>query len=238
MPRTGTRSRPGWLLTKPLLTTIEAINAGGDREALLKPWTGFGRHVFGAGEHNDVNMICWFGKDFAAWNGHCPPQVYEEKWICLMMPCKHGSRIHEACGSALCSHYASVIQWHEIDKDRRILERYRKARASITDRAAAITAGSCREFHFAERCGKLIPVRTRRSTTAQGGPHERHDVSSPLHVCLGGADWYQDDRAPPPAGAHSAAGLVICLSAVGSLVRPATAVIGWAMPYKPVITAT
>ena len=74
--------------------------------------------------HNDVNMICWFGRDFAAWDGICPPDVFEEEWVCLRMPHDHGCRIHEACGRALCVHYASVFQCHAFDEDRSILDRY------------------------------------------------------------------------------------------------------------------
>jgi hypothetical protein len=103
---------------KAILKTIEALTAGGDRETLLAPWTSFGRHVFGPNVHNDVNMISWFGRDFAAWRGICPRNVYEEKWICFMMPAKHGCRIHEACGNALCVHYASVMQWDGLERHR------------------------------------------------------------------------------------------------------------------------
>ena len=109
---TNRQSVPAGLAAhKAILKTIKALADGGDRETLLAPWTSFGRHVFGPGDYNDVNMICWFGRDFGEWGGYCPPHVYEEKWICLMMPAKHGSRIHEACGGALCAHYASVMQW-------------------------------------------------------------------------------------------------------------------------------
>ena len=39
---------------RALLDTAEALaTAGGDRAALLDPWTRFERHVFAAGEHND-----------------------------------------------------------------------------------------------------------------------------------------------------------------------------------------
>jgi hypothetical protein len=107
-----------------LLTTLDLLAAGSDRETLLAPWTSFGRHIFGPGVHNDVNMICWFGRDFAAWNGICPPQIYEEHWICFRMPHKYGCRIHEACGGALCSHYASVMQWDALERQPWILEKY------------------------------------------------------------------------------------------------------------------
>jgi hypothetical protein len=117
-----------------LLDTAEALEQGGDREVLLRPWTAFGRHVFAPGEYNDVNMISWFGHDFAAWNGICPGGVHEERWICLTMPCKHGGRIHEACGDALCAHHSSVVQWHGVFMRGEIYERYaRLAPASEFD---------------------------------------------------------------------------------------------------------
>jgi hypothetical protein len=110
---------------RALLHTLEAIEAGGDRNTLLEPWTRFGRHVFGPGEHNDVNMICWFGGDFATWNGICPWNIHEEQWICLRMPARQ-ARLHEACGAALCAHYASVPQWAGLDTHPEILERYQR----------------------------------------------------------------------------------------------------------------
>jgi hypothetical protein len=117
-------SEAGLAAHAAILATAEALAAGGDREALLAPWAGFGRHVFAPGEHNDVNMICWFGRDFAAWRGTCPPAIHEEEWICLRMPSVHGGRVHEACGDALCAHYASVYQYDAIAARPEILDRY------------------------------------------------------------------------------------------------------------------
>ena len=111
---------------RAFLLMAEDLAAGGNRQDLLAPWICFDRHIFEAGRHNDVNMISWFGKDFAEWKGICPPQVFEETWICLNMPCKYGGRIHEACGAALCSHYASLVQYPGLTKHPDILERYRK----------------------------------------------------------------------------------------------------------------
>ena len=107
-----------------ILATAEAIAAGGDRGELLRPWTGFGRHVFGAGEYNDANMLSWFGRDFLRWRGVCPPKIHEEQWICLRMPARDGGRIHEACGDALCAHYASLHQWPGLEARPEILGRY------------------------------------------------------------------------------------------------------------------
>jgi hypothetical protein len=107
-----------------LLATAEAIAAGGDRATLLAPWTAFGRHVFAPGDYNDVNLISWFGRDFARWRGACPRTVHEERWICLAMPARAGGRVHEACGAALCAHYASVPQWPGIEARSEILRRY------------------------------------------------------------------------------------------------------------------
>jgi hypothetical protein len=122
---TNRQSVPAGLAAhEAFLHTAEAIAAGGDRETLLEPWTRFGRHVFGPGEYNDANMLSWFGRDFAVWGGHCPPRIHEEQWICLRMPAKHGCRIHEACGDALCVHYASSPQWAGISAQPSILERY------------------------------------------------------------------------------------------------------------------
>jgi hypothetical protein len=124
-----------------LLGTVEAIEAGGDREALLEPWTKFGRHVFAPGEHNDVNMICWFGRDFAAWKGVCPWNVHEEQWICLRMPATQG-RVHEACGAALCVHYASVPQWPKVSARPGILLRYDRLAPPSTIAPVLAAAGS------------------------------------------------------------------------------------------------
>jgi hypothetical protein len=99
------------------------VEAGGDNR--LEPWR-FDRHVFGPGIYNDVNMISWFGRDFAAWRGICPQFVHEEQWICLRMPAAHGCRIHESCGAALCAHYASAPQWVGVEAHPEILERYRR----------------------------------------------------------------------------------------------------------------
>jgi hypothetical protein len=122
---TNRRSVPAALAAhRAFLDTAEALARGGDRTALLRPWVCFDRHVFAAGVHNDCNMISWFGRDFAAWRGVCPAAVHEEQWICLRMPAQHGGRIHEACGAALCAHYASVDQWSGVDAHSEILGRY------------------------------------------------------------------------------------------------------------------
>jgi hypothetical protein len=123
---TNRRSFPAGLAAhEAILQTAEAIAAGHNREALLEPWVRFGRHVFAAGEHNDANMLSWFGRDFATWRGICPAHVHEEQWICLRMPAVQ-SRIHEACGGALCAHYASEVQWRAISGQPQLLVRYEK----------------------------------------------------------------------------------------------------------------
>jgi hypothetical protein len=124
--RTNRQSFPAGLAAhEAILQTAEAIAHGGNQEALLRPWTALGRHVFGAGEHNDANLLSWFGRDFVIWRGICPPHVHEEQWICLRMPAAQ-SRIHEACGDALCVHYASEIQWPHISSQPQLLVRYNR----------------------------------------------------------------------------------------------------------------
>jgi hypothetical protein len=122
---TNRQSTPAALAAhRSFLLTAEALARTGDR-TVLKPWMPFERHCFAGGEHNDCNMISWFGHDFAAWRGICPPGIHEEVWICLRMPFRHGCRTHEACGAALCAHYASVPQWAGLSSHAEILRRYR-----------------------------------------------------------------------------------------------------------------
>jgi hypothetical protein len=122
-----------------LLATAEAIAAGGDRATLLAPWTAFGRWVFGLGRHNDVNLISWFGRDFAAWGGIVDPRVHEEPWL-VRLAVQAGRR-HEACPTALCAHYASEYQWPGIEAEAEILRRY-AALAPPSAIAAAAAGGT------------------------------------------------------------------------------------------------
>jgi hypothetical protein len=126
--QTNRRSTPAGLAAhRALLDTLEFVRDCSDGIACglaWEPWMGFRRWIFRSGEYNDVNLICWFGRDFARWRGCCPDEVHEEKWICNICP-RRENRVNEACGTALCSHYASTPQWPGMEANPWVLDGYR-----------------------------------------------------------------------------------------------------------------
>lgn len=79
-------------------------------------------------ERIPINLICWFGNDFARFNGIIPIND-EEQWLCCDYP-RETNWINSICGTSLVAHHAFYRQRkpfcsEENDIDPRIIRAYR-----------------------------------------------------------------------------------------------------------------
>lgn len=122
--------------------------------------------------HFSINCICWFGREFAAFDGFVPVEIEEEEWLSACKPVSLG-RLNAICGRTLVSHFSFWPQREYLDKTD-LLGRYEDLCAKIVGpdverfsggliKAAAQTSKSeeTKQAELRERLKNCIQKQTR-----------------------------------------------------------------------------